>query len=153
MHTPLVTSTAVILAGLLVSVPVGNSLDAIAPTPIDVHDLHLERTCSWAGQEWEGCIAQDRTVTPSGGAATHSALWAAQIVDLATGDVVPWCEGAGGADYRSGRATVLIPLPLWVGAASCTLESLPPGQYLPRATWRWGVESETHAGSPFTVEG
>lgn len=139
------------IVGLVAALGISAATDAVAPKPIDVHDLHMEPTCQWAGREWAGCIAQDRTVTPAGNAEAHSALWFAEIIQAETGNPVPWCIGSGGADYRAGRNTVVIPLPLWTGAADCTLASLPPGTYQPRAVWRWGTEEETHTGHSFEV--
>ena len=142
--------TAVTL-GLALSLGFSAATDTIAPAPIVVHDVHYEPACIWAAGEWEGCIAQDRTITPPGGGATFSALWAAEIVNADTGAIVPWCRGSGGSDYPRGRDTVIMPLGVWTGREECTLESLAPGTYQPRAVWKWGTKQETATGAVFLV--
>mgnify|MGYP001599998662 CR=1 FL=1 len=141
------------LIGLAAAYGLGTAADAVAPRPIEVHDIHFEASCEFANQTWAGCIAQDRTVTPPDMAKTFAAVWSAQIVDAQTGRPVEWCIGMGGTPYVSGRDTIALPLPLWTGRAECTLSSLPPGEYVPEAVWRWGTEEETHTGQPFSVEG
>ena len=84
----------------------------------------------------EGMVTQDRTVTGKG--EVFFMGWSAEVVNMATGDPVPWCIGQGSYNYRTGRRVVEFTLPDWVGNAACLPESLLPGRYQLRAIWRAG---------------
>jgi hypothetical protein len=128
------------VVGLLISAAIGVVLPK--PTPITIHSLTIDDG---------GVVTQDRTVITQSDA--FFATWSAAVMDMASGAPVEGCEGSGTFPYEPGRVAARMPLPRWVGSATCTFDALPPGQYQLRAAWYWGG-SQTAAVSPvFTVGG
>jgi len=111
------------------------------PAPIEVHSLVY-----LAGE-----IYQERTITTDQPA--FPILWTATVENADTGESVIWCEGNGVNGYPPGYRVVLFrSLADWTGRDECTVESLPPGRYALRASWRWGESNSTSAKSePFEV--
>ena len=105
------------------------------PDPIEVHDL------TYTG----GQITQDRTIVSDG--ELFYADWLAEIVDLATGEVV--CRGSGHFPYPAGRKAAKMTVDVWTGDEGC-LERLDPLRaYYPRAVWFWGDDQTSHSGEAF----
>ena len=96
-----------------------------------------------------GMVTQDRTITTTGDA--FYMQWAATVVNVDTGESIHWCEGRGANAYGPGRKAVEFTLPEWTGSATCTLESLPPGQYILRAAWMWGNQNASARSNVFEV--
>lgn len=111
-----------------------------APAPIQVH--YIEMT--------EGKVHQSRTITTD--APAFYAQWAATVADAETGESLIWCEGSGANAYPPGSKIVAFALEDWTGADQCTLESLPPGRYVLRASWSWGDEGTAKVSEPFEVK-
>ena len=105
------------------------------PPPIIVHDLRYE----------EGYIVQDRTITSDG---PFKAIWAAEILNKATGKVVENCTGSGSWDYEAGHKSPRIPLAEWVGNSDCALKR---GVYIPIATYSAGEFHMVARGDEFEV--
>lgn len=118
------------------SVVVGAILPELQP--IEVHALTYS----------DGIIHQERTITADGD--IFFASWKAQILDADTMGVV--CEGQGTWNYPVGYKVADIPLAEWVGQDSCTPDSLPAGEYIPRAVWFWGSDQSTQTGEVFVIE-
>ena len=107
---------------------------------IDVHSI------SYAA----GNITQDRTINTDKD--VFRMHWTAVLLNAATGDVVPWCQGSGEFPYSAGRKAKTMTLPVWIGNAICTPESLPPGRYQPLAVYSWGDEQVIGHGEVFEVK-
>ena len=103
--------------------------------PIIVHSL-----------EWRnGSIIQDRTVTSDG---KFTAVFQAEIRDVATGLAVPGCSGSGVWTYAPGRIAPEIPLVEWVRNPDCKLGG---GQYQAFATYEAGTFKTTARSPVFTL--
>ena len=111
----------------------------LAPAPIEVHSLTYR----------DGIVIQDRTVTTD--TDYFFAFWTAKIVQAESRIAVRHCQGDGSWPYSAGRIAAEIPLDEWVGSSSCTPDSLPPGTYIPVASWSWGGDSTSHEGEPFVI--
>jgi hypothetical protein len=107
----------------------------VTPPPIEVRSLTYDA----------GYIVQDRTVSTTG---PWSAIWDAQILDVATGKPAPGCDGSGVWSYPPGDLVARVPLAEWVGSA-CTLG---PGKYQPVATYRAGEFKTVARGAEFVIE-
>lgn len=110
-----------------------------APMPLTVNSLTYEA----------GIVSQDRTVVTDGTA--FYAQWAAAVIDMSTGDIVPWCSGSGSFPYQPGHKVKQFPLAEWVGNANCTADSLNAGTYFLRASWQWGATQTSRDSEPFEV--
>lgn len=137
MHTAQALIGSVVIAGALSVV-----FDTVTPEikPIVVHDL------SFDGQT----MSQDRTVTTDGD--VFFARWEAQVVDVSTGDVVPWCRGGMHWNYKAGQMVYQDTLENWVGSPACTIDSLPNGEYQAVATWYWGTDQTSKSSNIFVIE-
>lgn len=119
---------------------------------IQVADNAVPKAISVESLEYhDGYVRQTRTVRSS--TPLFYAFWAAAIIDADTGKAAQGCEGGGSWPYEAGEKTVDIPLEVWVGSETCTPESLPPGDYFPRAVWSWGTDQTGHDGEIFTIGG
>lgn len=97
------------------------------PAPIEVQSLVYD----------QGQVLQERTIYTKQDA--FPIAWTATVENAETGDSVRWCEGSGANGYPPGHRVVEFRnLAEWTGRAECTVDSLPPGTYSLRATWRWG---------------
>ncbi|MCC1492724.1 hypothetical protein [Cognatishimia sp. F0-27] len=152
-----VVSPTMVAAGLMSAV-VGYSLPdiqrVIDPAPIRVHSLTVsDDPCDWQGETYDGCVLQDRTVDAESG--FFYAAWDAAVLFADTRRPVPGCTGDGSWQYQAGRATYAIPLPVWVGSDSCTVESLqatyPNRSFVLLASWHWGADQTTHVSAPFSL--
>ena len=113
-----------------------------APVPITINSIAFDGVS----------VNQDRTVRPDNDAGVFWAQWSAQVVEADTRAPLPNCEGSGSKNYAAGRKVVTMSLPVWTGAAGCTIESLPPGQYRLQATWYWGDQQTAAVSQPFEVK-
>lgn len=111
-----------------------------APSPIQVHSIAMV----------EGRVMQSRTITVDGPA--FYAQWAATVADAETGESLIWCEGSGANAYPPGSKEVAFTLEDWTGSERCTLDSLPPGVYVLRASWQWGEKTTSKVSEPFEVK-
>lgn len=127
------------IVAAVVAITLKTALSPFAPIPLDVHSLVYEA----------GTVFQDRTITTDGTA--FYAQWAAAVIDVATGDPVPWCSGSGSFPYQPGHKVKEFPLATWVGNENCTPENLNPGTYFLRASWQWGTEQTSKDSEPFEV--
>jgi hypothetical protein len=109
---------------------------AFPPPPIEIHSLTYDN----------GFIVQERTINAPG--PEFYAGWQAQIINVATGQVMPGCAGAGGWDYKVGTYTARLPLSEWVGSP-CVL---PPGEYQPWAKYKSGSLVVEKRGTEFVIE-
>lgn len=98
----------------------------------------------------DGKVTQDRTVNSD--APVFRMHWSAELLDVATGETVPWCQGSGDFPYQTGRKAKTMPLAVWVGNPDCTPESLPPGRYEPLAVYAWGDKQVIGRGKVFEVK-
>jgi hypothetical protein len=147
-----------LLATGLVSAALGYSLPdiqrVIDPPPIRVHSLTIsEDPCEWQGETFDGCILQNRSVRADG--PFFYAAWDAAVLFADTLRPVPGCSGDGSWQYKVGRATYAIPLPVWVGSETCTLEGLsttyPDRRFVLLASWHWGADQTTHVSAPVSL--
>jgi hypothetical protein len=106
-----------------------------APPPIVIHSLEYQ----------DGTIIQERTVSAQG---KFTAIWSAQIVDLATGQPVQDCYGTGVWGYAPGEQSPAIPIAEWVGNAACVL---PAGSYQALASYEAGTFRTTARSDIFEV--
>lgn len=118
------------------------ALQSVLPgaPPFTVHSLRYEA----------GTVYQDRAIVTDGVALY--AEWAAAVIEVSTGNPVPWCIGSGAFPYQPGRFEKASPLEDWTGRSLCTGDSLLPGQYILRGTWQWGSGQTSHDSAIFTVE-
>ena len=116
-------------------------LQSVLPGPVPLTVNSLTYTA--------GLVYQDRTVITDGTA--FYAQWSASVVDVDTGEVVPWCSGSGSFPYQPGHKIKEFPLADWVGNATCTPESLNPGTYVLQAAWQWGADQTSKTSDPFEV--
>jgi hypothetical protein len=85
--------------------------------PITVHSISLDPVT--------GIVTQDRTATAKNwNDPVRLMNWAAQVVDLDTGNSIPGCTGSGSWPYKVGRVSADLPLEEWVGNERCRLEGL-----------------------------
>jgi hypothetical protein len=106
-----------------------------SPPPIVIHSLKYQ----------DGAIIQDRTVSAQG---KFTAIWSAQIVDVATGQPVPECYGTGVWGYAPGAQSPAIPIAEWVGNDACRLG---PGAYQALASYEAGTFRTTARSDIFRV--
>ncbi len=111
------------------------SLFGPTPPPIIINEISYR----------DGMIMQDRVVTTSG---PFTAFWEAAILDGKTGLMVPGCQGSGVWDYPPGHKAPAFPVSEWVGNPNC---DLPPGLYIPTATYSAGEFRIVARGNPFEV--
>jgi len=109
------------------------------PTPIVVHGLTY----------LDGAVIQERTISTDQTA--FYAQWAVTVENADTGESLIWCEGNGANAYPPGHRVVQFTLADWTGRTTCTPESLPPGRYALRASWRWGGDGTSAKSEPFEV--
>ena len=93
-----------------------------------------------------GMITQDRTVRGDG--PVFWMQWQAEIIDKATGQIVPGCEGSGSFNYPTGRKAATMTLQRWVGSDTCA--PAPGGTYQPRAVYHWGDNQVIAEGEPWS---
>ena len=98
----------------------------------------------------DGIVTQDRTLNTDQPA--FYAQWTATVENAETGESLRWCEGSGANGYPPGQKAVTFTLADWTGRATCTPDSLPPGLYALRASWRWGAESTSFKSAVFEVK-
>ena len=117
------------------------ALQSVLPNapPITINSLRYD-----AGQ-----VIQDRTIATDGQA--FYAQWAVTVENAETGESLIWCEGNGANAYPPGTRAVVFSLQDWTGRDECTADSLPPGVYALRGSWRWGEDWTSAKSLPFEV--
>lgn len=134
-------STTQLAVGVAALSMIGSGIVSLVlpqPAPFIVNGLRMDA----------GIITQDRTITTDQTA--FYAQWAATVED-ATGESIRRCEGSGANAYSPGRKAVTFRLEDWTGKPGCTWESLPPGLYALRASWRAGEWSTSIKSETFEV--
>lgn len=99
----------------------------------------------------EGMMTVDRTVTTDKPA--FFMRKSSQIVNTATGESIPECEGIKNENFREGRVKATVTMATWSGNPLCTPEVLGSGQFVPLAVYIWGDHQKAFMGEPFTVGG
>lgn len=132
---PMATQTVMGAGVLALAMQAAWAILGPTPSPIIIHELRYDR----------GYIVQDRTITSDG---PFKAVWEAQIISRATGEVVKDCHGSGVWDYESGRIAPRIPLAEWVGNPLCDPSA---GVYIPIATYSAGEFRIVARGEEFEV--